>query len=187
MSLLSFLSRSDREPVDGRSRRLVRTVPLVVLLGAAAVYFAWVAPGASKQYKVTLQFAGPTDNVRQVQTLWTRASDTDAQQEKQPIAGSTFRYALGKAPSSIVTSVRAPAGAYWLEVKIDGNGASRTERRKVHLEATQMTLFFSDEITRQLQPHAKYTSTDQPEPSPIQKSDDTDALGDASGDANVAH
>lgn len=186
MSLLSFLSRSDREPVDSRKRGLYRIVPLVLLLGAAAVYFAWLAPGASKQHKVTLQFAGPTYKIRQVQTLWTPASDTDVQQDKQPIAGSTFRYAPGKAPSSIVTNVRAPAGTYWLEVIVDGDGASRTERRKVHLEATQMTLYFSDETTRLFHPHAARTVTDQPEPRPIEKSDGAGLLGDASGDANGA-
>ncbi|AUX43096.1 hypothetical protein SOCE26_045370 [Sorangium cellulosum] len=79
--------------------------------------------------------------VVQLDVTWTDRSSGDGDAAATPVHGSTWRFAEGTAPRSVVSKVRLPDGRYDLEIAVDRSGGRDTTHRAVTLgDADKITL-----------------------------------------------
>ena len=124
-------------PIADRFPRLRRLSPLILLLAAVVIYFGVVAPNTAEDHAVTLELQGSVRTITRVDTVWTGIDVRPG----EAVAGSTFHFDRGKAPSRIQTEVHAPNGAYWLDVTVRKGDASTEVRRRIALSGADVKVF----------------------------------------------
>jgi hypothetical protein len=122
-----------------RLPRLRRYSILILVLGAAVVYFSFLQPHMPRDHEVTLRLEGGEAGIQRLAIAWCRtAGCTD------PVGGTTLHFASG-APRTVHTKVRAPHGEYWLELDLESDSGTRNVRRRVVLEDHPTTVLVSGE------------------------------------------
>jgi hypothetical protein len=122
--------QDERPPV--RERRFRRFTPLLLIAGAVAVV-SILFPKMPHDREIELKVADPGSVV---------AVDMSWSADAEPIHGGTWRFAPGKAPAALFSTVSLPDGRYDLDVTVSRAAGDRESwRRSVALEKVEhMTL-----------------------------------------------
>ncbi|AUX22985.1 hypothetical protein SOCEGT47_035010 [Sorangium cellulosum] len=115
-----------------------RFAPLILLAGAllAGSTFLKSLP-EEREIELRLEDAA---SVVHLDVTWTDPSSGDGATDATPIHGSSWNFAEGTAPRSVLTRVRLPDGLYNLEIAVDRTRGRDTTRRAVTLgDSTRIT------------------------------------------------
>lgn len=98
----------------------------LLLVGAGLVAATQILPKWPREHPVVVRLDDPATVVA-VELAWTSALAGD------PLAGSSWRFAAGRAPRRLESTVRLPNGDYDVEIAIARTESSQTTHRSVVL------------------------------------------------------
>jgi hypothetical protein len=127
---------------------LRRLAPLALLVPAVAAG-ATLKPHWPKDQSIRYELGAAASRVDELDARWAPAKAEGAHRADAPADDSdcardvTFRYAPGRAPTTIAHTPRLPDGDYDVEVELHAAGRIAQIRRKVTLEGGTTTLDLS--------------------------------------------
>lgn len=98
----------------------------LLFVGVGIVAASQILPKWPREHSVVVRLDDPATVVT-VELAWTREVGAD------PLAGSSWRFAAGRAPRRLESTVRLPNGDYDVEIAIVRTESSQTTHRSVVL------------------------------------------------------
>lgn len=116
-----------------------RVAPLILVAGAL-LGGGTLLKSLPKEREIELRLEDAASVVH-LDVTWTDPSSGDDATDATPVHGSSWSFAEGSAPKSVLTKVRLPDGLYHLEIAVDRTHGRDTTRRTVTLGDTDRITF----------------------------------------------